>query len=69
MKDHHYIPTLNRNNPIDIFQFLRDHDGDPAVAVRATLLTILLTHDITGVHTKTQGPRTIPTSKLRCHLL
>ncbi|KAG1775822.1 hypothetical protein EV702DRAFT_1199039 [Suillus placidus] len=33
MKNHHYIPTLSRNNPMDIFNFLRDHDSDPAVAV------------------------------------
>jgi hypothetical protein len=37
MKDHHYIPTLSRNNPVDIFRFLRDHNNDPAVEVRVAL--------------------------------
>ncbi|KIK31400.1 hypothetical protein CY34DRAFT_38511, partial [Suillus luteus UH-Slu-Lm8-n1] len=32
LNDHHYIPTLCRNNPLDLFKFLRDHDNDPAVA-------------------------------------
>lgn len=46
MKDHHYIPTLSRNNPIDIFHFLRDHDNDPAVAVRVALVAVRPTYDI-----------------------
>lgn len=45
LKDHHYIPTLSRNNPLDIFKFLRDHAYDPAVAVRTALLVVRLTHD------------------------
>ncbi|KAG2152593.1 uncharacterized protein EDB93DRAFT_1083062 [Suillus bovinus] len=32
LKHHHHIPTLSRNHPLDIFQFLRQHDNDPAVA-------------------------------------
>jgi len=36
-KGHHYIPTLSYNNPLNIFEFLRGHDNDPAVAVSATL--------------------------------
>ncbi|KAG2154315.1 uncharacterized protein EDB93DRAFT_1248515 [Suillus bovinus] len=32
LKDHHYIPTLCHNNPLDLFSFLQDHDNDPAVA-------------------------------------
>lgn len=47
--DHHYIPKLSRNNPLDIFRFLRDHEGDPAVAVGVTLLNFDLTHfDVQG---------------------
>jgi hypothetical protein len=38
LNDHHYIPTLCRNNPLDLFGFLRDHDNDPAVAVGGALL-------------------------------
>jgi hypothetical protein len=34
-KDHHYIPTGSRNNPLHIFRFLHEHDNDPAVAVRS----------------------------------
>jgi hypothetical protein len=33
---HHYIaPT--RNNPVNIFTFLREHDGDPAIKVEVAL--------------------------------
>lgn len=44
LKDHHYIPTLSRNNPLYIFSFLRDHADDPAVAVSAALLITHLAH-------------------------
>jgi hypothetical protein len=37
LKDHHYIPTLSRNNPLYIFSFLRNHPNDPAVAVSSGL--------------------------------
>jgi hypothetical protein len=42
---HHYIPKLSRNNPLDIFKFLRQHDNDPAVAVSASLLEVHHIHD------------------------
>ncbi|KIK31601.1 hypothetical protein CY34DRAFT_40000, partial [Suillus luteus UH-Slu-Lm8-n1] len=32
LTEHHYIHTLCRNNPLDLFNFLRDHDSDPAVS-------------------------------------
>jgi hypothetical protein len=44
---HHSISTI-RNNPIDIFSFLRENNGDPAVKVKCivalsiTLLTALV---------------------------
>lgn len=41
-KDHHYIPKLSRNNPLDIFSFLRAHDNDPAVAVCPALVVVHL---------------------------
>lgn len=44
LKCHHYIPKLARNNPLDVFRFLRQHDNDPALAVGASLLEVLLTH-------------------------
>lgn len=37
LKDHHYIPTLSCNNPLDIFSFLRAHDNDPALTVGGAL--------------------------------
>jgi hypothetical protein len=40
LERHHYIPKLSCNNPLDIFRFLRQHDGDPAVAVSAPLLKV-----------------------------
>lgn len=33
LNDHHYIPTLNRNNSLYIFSFLRSCANDPALAV------------------------------------
>ncbi|KIK31832.1 hypothetical protein CY34DRAFT_102674, partial [Suillus luteus UH-Slu-Lm8-n1] len=30
--DHHYIPKLSYNNPLYIFDFLREHDDDPATS-------------------------------------
>lgn len=42
LKDHHYIPTLSRNNPLDIFKFLRDQGNDPAVEVGAAFLVVTL---------------------------
>jgi hypothetical protein len=39
LQDHHYIRKLSCNNPLDIFRFLRDHEGDPAVAVSGNVLT------------------------------
>jgi hypothetical protein len=44
LKCHHYIPKFARNNPLDIFRFLREHDNDPALAVGASLLEVHLTH-------------------------
>lgn len=32
LKDHHYI-AASRNNPVSLFGFLREHDGDPAIKV------------------------------------
>jgi hypothetical protein len=47
IKDHHYIPKLSYNNPLYIFDFLREHDNDPATSVSASLLLVrLLPHDI-----------------------
>jgi hypothetical protein len=43
-KCHHYIPVLSRNNPLDIFKFLRQHDDDPAVAVRDSLFKVHRAH-------------------------
>ncbi|KAG2063582.1 hypothetical protein BDR04DRAFT_1037586, partial [Suillus decipiens] len=31
LKDHHYIPTLSRNNSLYIFSFLQSHANDPAL--------------------------------------
>lgn len=45
LKEHHYIPTLSRNNPLDIFSFLRDHGDDPAVAVGLPLLIVEVIHN------------------------
>lgn len=45
LKDHHYIATISRNNPLDIFSFLRDHNNDPAVAVGASYLIVYITQD------------------------
>jgi hypothetical protein len=33
---HHHIAT-NQSSPINIFAFLREHDGDPAVKVEVIL--------------------------------
>lgn len=44
-KDHHYIPKLSFNHPLDIFRFLRDHDDDPAVAVCDAFPIVHLAHD------------------------
>jgi len=33
---HHYI-AATRNNPVNLFTFLREHDGDPAIKVGATV--------------------------------
>jgi hypothetical protein len=45
LKDHHYIPTLSRNNSLYIFSFLRSHANDPAltVGVGLRILCISLT--------------------------
>jgi hypothetical protein len=43
-KCHHHIPVLSRNNPLDIFKFLRQHDDDPAVAVSDSLLKVHRAH-------------------------
>jgi hypothetical protein len=59
LKYHHYIPTLSRNHPLDLFRFLRQHDNDPAVAVGTSLFKVHLIHD------NSQG--FIP--KLKDHLL
>jgi hypothetical protein len=40
---HHHISN-SLNNPIDLFAFLRENDGDPAVKVEAKL--ILLRHTL-----------------------
>lgn len=42
IKDHHYIPKLSYNNPLYIFDFLREHDDDPATLVSANLLLVRL---------------------------
>jgi hypothetical protein len=41
-KGHYYIPKLSRNNTLDIFSFLWDHDNDPAVAVSTALFSVHL---------------------------
>jgi hypothetical protein len=42
LKDHHYIPTISHNNPLDLHSFLRDHDNDPALTVGGALLMFTL---------------------------
>jgi hypothetical protein len=42
LTEHHYIHTLCRNHPLDLFSFLRDHDNDPAVSVSGALLMFFL---------------------------
>jgi hypothetical protein len=44
-RGHHYIPKLSYNNPLYIFQFLQQHDDDPAIAVCALLPIIQLAHN------------------------
>lgn len=44
-KDHHYIPKLSRNNPLQIFGFLQQHSDDPAVAVSNILFIFHPAHD------------------------
>jgi hypothetical protein len=36
---HHYISN-SQNSPVDLFAFLRENDGDPAVKVGANLVKL-----------------------------
>jgi predicted component of type VI protein secretion system len=42
-EEHHHIAT-NRNNPIQLFRFLRENEGDPAVKVEAKSYFECFTH-------------------------
>jgi hypothetical protein len=68
----HYHITTNQSSPINIFTFLREHDGDPAVKVEVILqrehLHIFLLWFL-EFHTKTKGSCSFQASESRCHLL
>lgn len=59
LKDHHYIAT-NRNDPVSLFAFLQDNDGDPATNVNIRALPLRL-------HTYDSFQDFIP--KLKDHIL
>jgi hypothetical protein len=54
LKHHHYIPTLSRNHPSDLFRFLRQHDNDPAMVVGTSFFEVHLTDNYSGIHSKTE---------------
>ncbi|KAG2056710.1 hypothetical protein BDR06DRAFT_1039216 [Suillus hirtellus] len=70
LKDHHYIPTLSQNNPLDIFHFLHGHDDDPAVTVGTGLHNhSSSSQQCAGICSQTQEPLTISASKVGYHTL
>jgi hypothetical protein len=56
--DHHHSIATSQNNPVNLFAFLREHDGDPAIKVEVTFDYggTLLTAALSEFHTKTEGP-------------
>lgn len=52
---HHYI-TSTRNNPVNIFAFLREHDGNPAIKVGVIgHLGHVVLKNPSEFHTETKG--------------
>jgi hypothetical protein len=55
--NHHHIATT-QSNPINIFAFLREHNGDPAVKVRVSERPyVLFSQWPSEFHTEIEGPR------------
>lgn len=52
----HHIAT-NRNNPVQIFAFIREHEGDPAVKVEVILdAPVICSQSSSEIHSKIKGP-------------
>jgi hypothetical protein len=57
--DARYEVSISRNNPVNIYNFVRAHHGDPAITVslRTIGLRVLLSK-VTGFHSEVKGQHT-----------
>jgi len=68
---HHHFAS-HKGSPINLFQFLQEHDGDPAIKVEMILqweCLTLFSQWLTEFHAKTEGPCSLLAAESRYQLL
>jgi len=68
---HHHFAS-HKGSPINLFQFLQEHDGDPAIKVEMILqwgCLTLFSQWLTEFHAETEGPCSLPAAESRYQLL
>lgn len=59
--DARYEVPNSRNNPVNMYSFVREHQGDPAITVCLAFelgVTVSLSEVISGLHSQIKGQRT-----------